>query len=122
MASFGDSFLDMAEAMLGKYNRSSSFDEVLTVPGESASDSTPGLKRVRSDEDTDASTGSSNNSDPQNNIQINTPVKMDDRSSVVVVTPPKRIRRMTGNYSTADAVRGLNRAMSKVSPNSVLWC
>lgn len=114
MASFGDSFLDMAEAMLGKHNAAPSF-EVSTVPEESAKDSTPALKRIRSDEDTDISTSSnSSHSDSQNDRRINTSDKMEPRN-IVAVTPPKRRRRMMGNYSTMDAVLGLNRAMSKVS-------
>mmetsp|Transcript_9950 Transcript_9950/g.24825 ORF Transcript_9950/g.24825 Transcript_9950/m.24825 type:complete len:562 (+) Transcript_9950:90-1775(+) len=112
MASFGDSFLDMAEAMLGKHNAAPSF-EVSTVPEESAKDSTPALKRIRSDEDTDiSSSSSSSHSDTQSDRHINTSDKMEQRN-IVAVTPPKRRRRMMGNYSTMDAVLGLNHAMSK---------
>ena len=119
MASFGDSFLDMAEAMLGKHNAAPSF-EVSTVPEESAKDSTPALKRIRSDEDTDISTSSgSSHSDPQSDRHIDTSDKMEQRN-IVAVTPPKRRRRMMGNYSTMDAVLGLNRAMSKVSTSSII--
>ena len=119
MASFGDSFPGMAEAMLGKCKRSSSF-EILTVAGESVNNPTPGLKRVRSD-DTDTSTSSSNTSDRQKDRQIHTSERMEEMRSVVVVSPPKRRRRrMTANYSAVDVVYFLNRAMSKVSPRSSL--
>ncbi len=110
MASFGDSFLDMAEAMLGKHNEDSAF-QVSAVPKES----TPALRPIRSD-DTDISTSSSSSqSDPQSDNRINPSRKMEERRNIVAVTPPKRRRRMTGNYSTMDAVLCLNRAMSKVS-------
>ncbi len=120
MASFGDSFLDMAEAMLGKHNAAPSF-EVSTVPEESAKDSTPALKRIRSDEDTDisSSSSSSSHSDTQSDRHINTSDKMEQRN-IVAVTPPKRRRRMMGNYSTMDAVLGLNHAMSKVSTSRII--
>ncbi len=121
MASFGDSFLNMAEAMLGKHNRSSSF-KASSVVGDAADASTPGLKPINSD-NTDASTSSSsNNSDSQNDRQINNSGEMDERRSIFVVTPPKRRRRMTGNYPTFDAIHRLNTAMSRVSPRSILDC
>lgn len=117
MASLGDSFLNMAEAMLGKHNRSSSF-EALAAVGELADASTPDLKPINSD-NTDASTSSSsNNSDSQNDRQTNTSDKMDERENIFVITPPKRRRRMTGNYPTIDAIHRLNTAMSRVSPRS----
>lgn len=112
MASLGDSFLNMAEAMLGKHNRSSSF-EALAAVVEMADASTPDLKPINSD-NTDASTSSSsNNSDSQNDRQINTSDKMDERENIFVITPPKRRRRMTGNYPTIDAIHRLNTAMSR---------
>ena len=118
MASFGDSFLDMAEAMLGKRNRSSSF-EALATEKEDTNNSTPGLKRVHSDNSHTSTSSSSNNSDPKNDRQINnTSEKMDERRSILVVTPPKRRRRMSENLSAVNAVQCLNLAMSKVSPRT----
>ena len=110
MANFGDSFLDMAEAMLGKYKRSSS--EVLPVPGKSTEKIERGLKRDYSGDTDGLSTR--DNSNTEKDRQTNIWDKMDRRRSIVVVTPPKR-RRMTGNYSTVDTVLALNRAMLKVS-------
>jgi len=109
VANFGDSFLDMAEATLGKYNRSASF-EVVTKEGESTTNVSPGLKRTASDEN-DMST-SSDISNPQTDRQCNTSNKIDERRSLVVVTPPKR-RRTIGNCHAVGAVRVLNRAMSQ---------
>lgn len=110
MANFGDSFLDMAEAMLGKHRRSSS--EVLTGPSKSTESFALGLARNCSDDTDQSSKG--HNSNTEKERQINTSDEMDKRRSIVVVTPPKR-RRLNGNYSAFDAVHTLNRAMSKVS-------
>jgi len=109
MASFGDSFLDMAEAMLGKYNRSSSF-EVLTVPGKSKTKLSSGFKRTCSN--TSHLSSVSTNTNPQNDRQIYALDKKDERKSAVVVTPLKR-RRITGNYSAVEIVHALNRSISK---------
>lgn len=110
MANFGDSFLDMAEAMLGKYRRPSS--EVLTGPRKSTENFTLESERNCSDETDQSSKG--HNSNTEKERQINTSDQTDNRRSIVVVTPPKR-RRLNGNYSAFDAVHALNRAMSKVS-------
>jgi hypothetical protein len=107
MASFGDSFLDMAEAMLGRSNRSSSF-EVLSVPCQSTRNVSSELKRTCSD-DNDIST-SSYNSNPENDGQI--------KRSVVAVTPLKR-RRITRNHAAVETVHALNRAMTKVSAKGI---
>ena len=110
MASFGDSFLDMAEAMLGKYNRSSS-REVLKAPGKKKRVLSSALKKNCLD-DNNKSTASS--SHPQDDRPTDSSCKKSERRSVVIQIPPKR-QRMTGNYSAADIVQALNRAMSKVS-------
>ena len=121
MANFGDSFLNMAEAMLGTHDRSSSF-KALAAVGDAEDASTPGLKPINSD-NTDASTSSSsNNSDSQNDRQINNSGEMEERRSIFVVTPPKRRRRMNGNYPTFDAIHRLNTAMSRVSPRDIIRC
>jgi len=109
MASFGDSFLDMAEEMLGKYNGSSSF-EVLTPTRNSERNLFSEFEQICPN-DNDASTAS-NSSNSQNDRQIYILDKKDERRSTIVVTPPKR-RRMTGNYSAVEIIHALNRAMSK---------
>jgi len=97
MASFGDSFLDMAEAML-KYNRSSSTEGVTDgIPSES--------KQACSDDNGD--------SNIQNGRQ----------RSVLVVAPPKRQKLAGGTaYNrgldetmTRNVVCLLSRAVSDVS-------
>jgi len=99
MASFGDSFLDMAEAMLRKPNRSPSF-EVLTVPCQSTRNVSLELKRTCSNENDILL----HHSNPESDRQIN--------RSIVAVTPPKR-RRITRNHSAVETVHALNRAMTK---------
>jgi hypothetical protein len=108
MASFGDSFLDMAEAMLGKPNRSPSF-EVLTVSCQSTGNVSSELKRSCSN-DNDI-TATSDHSNPQSDRLI--------KRSIVAVTPPKR-RRITRNHSAVETVHALNRAMTKVSGKSIV--
>ena len=106
MASFGDSFLDMAEAMLRKPNRSPSF-EVLTVPCQSTRNVSLELKRTCSNENDILLHHSNPESDPQIN------------RSIVAVTPPKR-RRITRNHSAVETVHALNRAMTTVSAKSII--
>jgi len=112
MASFGDSFLDMAEAMLGKYNRTSSC-EVLKASGKKKRSA---LKANRMN-DNDKTTVSSSN--PKDVPPTDNSDKKSERRSVVIQIPPKR-QRITGNYSVVDIVQELNRAMLKVSSRSIV--
>lgn len=114
MATFGDSFLDMAEAMLGKFNTSSSF-EVSTVPPGRKRKTSPGLKEFDMSDTYSMSEYSNMNKDQQS--------KRDEMRGSVVVTPPKRRRTTGGKNSTVEIVLGLNCAMSNVSmKTSALNC
>jgi len=104
MANFGDSFLDMAEAMLGKFNTSSSFDISKVPPGRKRKASS-GLKRFDAS-DTYSTSGYLNTQKDQQN-------KDDGVRSSVVVTPPKRRRIAVGKNSAVETVLGLNRSISK---------
>jgi hypothetical protein len=142
MADFGRSFLDMAEAMLGKsssYNRSSSCEVLKSSSSElnandkcNADGGEAGKKRALSsvlkekpsttNNDTStisACSGISKSNPPQDNarpfIDSSSPgnnKKSERRRSVDFQMPPKRQRMTAGNYSATDIVQALNCAMS----------
>lgn len=106
MATFGDSFLDMAEAMLGKYKRSSSC-EILVTRGKNKRTLSSALKEKSLDEKKVVT--------PDNGSHDQTDCNLDNKCgkrSVVIQIPPKK-QRIVGNYSASDIVHLLNRAVSK---------
>lgn len=89
----------MAEAMLGKYNRTSSC-EVLASSPKKRKENTMGdhSKHIENKHSPSHPIGSSDKN-------------TEKRRSVVIQIPPKR-QRMPGNYSSTDIIQALNTAMS----------
>jgi hypothetical protein len=142
MADFGRSFLDMAEAMLGKsssYIRSSSCDVLKSSSSElnandkcNADGDEAGKKRALSSAlkekpsstnndtyTTSTCSDSSKSNPPQDNARpfIDSPSpdnnrKSEKRRSVDFQMPSKRQRMTAGNYSAIDIVQTFNCAMS----------
>ena len=121
---FGDSFLDMAEAMLGKsYNRTSSSCDVLNSSSSELNDkcnTETGKKGASSSvlgEKCSTNKVKSTVSTCKTDLQDSRPTdssdrKNDRRRSVVIELPPKR-QRIKGNYSAVDIIQALNGAMSR---------
>jgi len=121
---FGDSFLDMAEAMLGKsYNRTSSSCDVLNSSSSELNDkcnTETGKKGTSSSvlgEKCSTNKVKSTVSTCKTDLQDSRPTdssdrKNDRRRSVVIELPPKR-QRIKGNYSAVDIIQALNGAMSR---------
>lgn len=114
---FGQSFLDVAEAMLNR----PSFSSILKASSsEHIGEGSPvaGKKRsfcsVKKEKCLASnSDGFSNISiDPQEYHPIDNPDKKNEKSVVIQIPPKSKRRRITGNYSATDIVFSLNCAVS----------